>query len=116
MENEKPDKKKEGAFLVSLTRNNKEIRKDRAQAIGEDAELMYKRTVEDLEVSISRMKRDQENMLDMSPDNAMSLKIASDFDADEYTRKDLALGVKIRNEEIKLEIAKKRYQYLFGGE
>ena len=108
--------KKEGAFLQSLKRNNKQIRDDRAQAIGEDAQLLYKRKVEDLEVSISRMKRDQENMLDLSPENAMSLKLASDFDSNEYVNKDLELGVKIRNEEIKLEIAKKRYNYLFGGE
>ena len=109
-------KKNEGAFIQSLKRNNKQIRDDRAQAIGEDAELLYKRAVEDLNVSINRMKRDQENMLDLSPENAMSLKLASDFNADEYVRKDLELGVKIRNEEIKLDIAKKRYEYLFGGE
>ena len=108
--------KKEGAFIQSLKRNNKQIRDDRAQAIGEDAELLYKRQVEDLDVGISRMKRDQENMLDLSPENSMSLKLASDFNADEYVKKDLELGVKIRNEEIKLEIAKKRYDYLFGGE
>lgn len=105
----------EGAFLVSLKRNNKEIRNDRAQAIGEDAQLLFKRQVEDLDVSINRMKRDQENMLDLSPENAMSLKLASDFDAAAYVQKDLELGVKIRNEEIKLDIAKKRYAYLFGG-
>ncbi len=104
----------QGAFLASLKRNNKQIRDDRAQAIGEDAQLLYKRQVEDLEVSINRMKRDQENMLDLSPETAMSLKLASDFNATEYVSKDLELGVKIRNEEIKLEIAKKRYNYLFG--
>jgi len=107
--------KKEGAFIQSLKRNNKQIRDDRAQAIGEDAQLLYKRAVEDLEVNINRMKRDQENMLDLSPENAISLKLASDFNADEYVKKDLELGVKIRNEEIKLEIAQKRYDYLFGG-
>ena len=53
----------------------------------------YKRQIEDLDVSIKRMKRDQENMLDMSPDNAMSLKLASDFDANAYATKDLELGV-----------------------
>lgn len=110
-----PYQKKEGVFIQSLKRNNKQIRDDRAQAIGEDAQLLYKRAVEDLEVSISRMRRDQENMLDLSPENAMSLKLASDFNAVEYVQKDLELGVKIRNEEIKLEIAKKRYNYLFGG-
>jgi hypothetical protein len=107
--------KNEGAFFQSLKRNNKQIRDDRALAIVEDAQLLYKREVEDLEVNINRMKRDQENMLDLSPETATSLKLASDFNANEYVSKDLELGVKIRNEEIKLDIAKKRFAYLFGG-
>ena len=103
-----------GAFLTSLKRNNKQIREDRAQAIGETAQLVYKRMVEDLEIDIKRMKRDQENMLDLSPSDALSLTLASDFDANTYTQKDIDLGVKIRNAEIKLEIAKTRFRYLFG--
>lgn len=105
-----------GAFLSSLKRNNKQIRDDRATAIADVAQLKYKRKVEDLEMSIRDMKREQDNMLDLSPTNSMSLIIASDFDADTYIAKDLELGVKIRNEEIRLEIAKKRYEFLFGGE
>lgn len=103
------------AFMESLTRNNRQIRKDRAEAIAEDAQILYKRKVEDLEIQISRMRRDQENMLDLSPDHAQSLKLASDFDAAGYVEKDLELGVKIRNAEIALEISRARYQYLFGG-
>ena len=108
--------KQKGAFIESLVRNNKQIRADRAEAIGEDAQLIYKREIEDLRVGIRKMERDQENMLDLSPDNAMSLKLASDFDAKEYVATDLDLGVKIRNARIKLEIAEKRYAYLFGGD
>lgn len=106
-----------GAFFESLTRNNKQIRADRALSIAEDAQLQYRRVVEDLEVGIKRMKRDRENMLDLSPDHAMSLKLASDFDSAEYVAKDVDLGVRIRNAEIKLEIAQKQYSRLFvGGE
>ena len=105
-----------GAFIESLTRNNKQIRSDRATAISEDTQLLYKRQIEDLDVSLKRMKREQENMLDLSPTNAQSLVLASDFDSAEYVAKDVALGVKIRNEEIKLEIARLRYNYLFGKE
>lgn len=43
------DEKREGAFLSSLKRNNKQIRDDRATAIAEDAQVLYRRTVEDLE-------------------------------------------------------------------
>lgn len=107
--------KQEGAFVGSLKRNNKQIRGDRAEAIAEDAELRYKRQIEDLEVGIKRLRRQQENMLDLSPDNAMSLMVAKDFDSKAYVDMDVDLGVQIRNEEIKLDISKKRYAYLFGG-
>jgi hypothetical protein len=105
----------EGAFFSSLKRNNKQIRDDRATAIAEDTDLVYKRKIEDLELSIKKMKREQDNMLDLSPTNAQSLILASDFDSTQYAEKDIDLGIKIRNTEITLEIAKKRYQYLFGG-
>jgi hypothetical protein len=103
-----------GAFITSLKRNNKQIRDDRATAIAEDTQLLYKRQIEDLQVAIKRMERDLENMLDLSPTNAMNLTLASDFDPVEYVKKDVDLGVKIRNESIKLEIAQRRYNYLFG--
>ncbi len=73
-----PSDASQGAFFNSLKRNNKQIRDDRATAITEDTELVYKRKIEDLE-------------------------------------KEIALGIKIRNTEITLEIARQRYQYLFGG-
>jgi len=104
-----------GAFQESLYRNNAKIRKDRADSIIEDAELIYKREIEDLDVEMKRMQREQDNMLDLSPTNAMNLTLASDFSAKDYVGKDLDLGVKIRNIEIKLDIAKRRYTYLFGG-
>jgi len=107
-------KEVKGAFIASLIRSNSKIKADRAEAIGEDAELIYKREVEDLRVKISRMKRNRENMLDMSPDNTMSLKPAVDFDATEFVKNDMALGVQIRETGILLEIAEERYAYLFG--
>jgi hypothetical protein len=105
----------DGAFFSSLKRNNRQIRDDRATAIAEDTELVYKRKIEDLELCIKKMKREQDNMLDLSPTNAQSLILASDFDSSQYVEKDIDLGIKIRNTEITLEIARKRYQYLFGG-
>jgi hypothetical protein len=106
----------QGAFLDSLKRNNRKIRDDRAIAISEDVHLLFKRTVEDIEMKITRLKRERENMLDLSPDNAMSLVPAKEFDTDAFVRQDITLGIEIRNEEIKLEIAQRRYKYLFGGE
>ena len=112
-EEQKP--KTEGAFIASLKRNNREIRDDRAAAIAEDAQVMYRRSVEDLELQLNRMNRDRENMLDMSPDNVFSLKLASDFKADLFVAKDIELGVNIRNTEIQLEIARRQYKHLFEG-
>ena len=105
-----------GAFIDSLVRNNRKIREDRAQAIFEDAELIFKRKVEDLQVKLNRLKRSRENMLDLSPNSATSLIVAADFDAEAYVNKDMELGIEIRNTEIELDIAKRRYAYLFGKE
>jgi hypothetical protein len=105
----------QGAFIASLKRNNKQIRDDRATAIAEDTQLIFRREIEDLQINIKRMKRERDNMLDLSPTNAQSLVLASDFDSKTYVEKDLELGIKIRNAEIKLEIAQKRYTLLFGG-
>ena len=54
-------------------------------------------------------------MLDLSPTSADSLILASDFDSNDYVSKDIELGVKIRNTEIKLDIAKKRFEFLFSS-
>ena len=102
-----------GAFVSSLMRNNKKIRDDRAIAIAEDSQLIYKREVEDLVIQIKQLKRERESMLDLSPTTADSLVLASDFDSKLFVAKDIELGVKIRNLEIKLEIASTRYDELF---
>lgn len=106
----------QGAFIASLKRNNRQIREDRADTIVEETELVYKRRIEDLGISISRMKKEQENMLDLSPSNAQSLILASDFDNSTYVEKDVDLSRKIRDLEITRELAVKRFTYLFGKE
>ena len=103
-----------GAFVASLKRNNKQIKSDRADAISEDAQLIFRRKVEDLDVDVKRLRRDRENMLDLSSDSAISLKLAENFDSRKFVDEDIRLGVDIRNTEIKLEIARARYEHLFG--
>lgn len=105
-----------GAFVGSLVRNNKKIREDRAIAIAEAAQMIYKREVEDLEMQIKQRKREREAMLDLSPTDAQSLVLASDFDAKQFVSKDIQIGIDIRNLEIKLDIAKSRYAKLFTEE
>ena len=114
MSEEVAEVQQKGAFVESLYRNNAKIRRDRADAIVEDAQLIYKREIEDMEVSIKKMEREQENMLDLSPTNAMNLTLASDFSSKDYVTKDADLAVKIWNAGRKLELMKKRYNYLFG--
>lgn len=102
-----------GAFYSNLSRNNSKIRKDRAIAIAEDAEIRFKRLIEDMKMEKKRLERDRENMLDLSPTNAQSLILASDFNAEAFASKDIEIGVKIRNLEIKIDVAEKRYKVLF---
>ncbi len=102
-----------GAFASSLVRNNKKIKEDRALVIVESAQIHYKREIEDSELQLKQLKRDREGMLDLSPTTADSLVLASDFDAKAFVTKELDLGIRIRNLEIKLDIARARYKYLF---
>jgi len=104
----------QGAFFDSLRRNAKQIKTDRALAIAEDAQIIFRRTVEDLEADLKKLRRTRENMLDMSPNSAISLQLAENFDSRGFVSQDIELGVDIRNTEIRLEIAKTRYEYLFG--
>lgn len=105
---------KKGAFVESLQRNNKKIREDRAEAIARQAQIMYKRKIEDLETDIFNLETERNNMLDLSPSSADSLILASDFDASLFASKDMEIGVKIRETNIKLDILKTRFKELFG--
>lgn len=103
-----------GAFFESLNRNNKTIKKDRAIAIAEDAQMRYKRELEDMELELRKLKRERAALLDLSPTSADSLMLANDFDAKAFVNRDIDIGVKIRNLKIRLEIAQESYTELFG--
>lgn len=113
---ENKEEKKEGLFVSSLKRTAKDIKADRAEAIGEQAELKMKRQVEDIGVILKEYKRELSNMLDMSPNNALSLEPAKNFDADKFAERRLELGRKVRLTEIDLKIASDDYKLLFGKE
>jgi len=100
-------------FAEILKRNNKQIRDDRAIAIIEDAELEYKREIENMDRDLKKLNRRRDAMLDLSPGNAYSLT-PEKFDAGLFVEEDLKLGVEIRQLEIRLEIAQNKYKDLFG--
>lgn len=100
-------------FIESLQRNNDQIREDRARIIGADSELIYRRRIEDIELKIKRLEREQEGLIDISPLDRNSLTFA-DFQPEAFVQKDIELSLTIRNLNIQLEVAVKRFEYLFG--
>jgi len=108
--------KPNGAFAKGLFRTNKNIRDDRARVIVAGAKTHYRRHLEDLELKRDEILMDMETALDLSPTDARSLKHASDFDATQFTQNDMKLAVKLRNLDVQISIAKKRFAYLFNGE
>ena len=100
-------------FIESLQRNNDQIREDRARTIGEDAELIYRRRVEDIELKIKRLEREQEGLIDISPLDKNSLTFA-DFQPEAFVQRDIELSLIIRNLNIQLELTRTRFEYLFG--
>jgi len=105
---------KVGSFVESLRRNGKQIREDRAISLGEDAETAYRRSIEDLKFAIKKVARKRDLALDMSPDNTYSIISGRDFNGTDFYNNDLNIGLELRELEIRLEIAEKRYQQLFG--
>lgn len=103
-----------GILWDSLQRNIKQIKEGRALSILEDAELSYKRKIEDMEQALKRAYRNVEASLDMSPDSTTVL-IMKDFDPELFVKNDSEAAFAIRNLNIQLNECKKRYNILFGG-
>lgn len=105
-----------GAFKSDLMRSFKQLKESRAIAVAEDAEIVYKRKIEDLCKNLRQYERDREDMiLDLSPSSVgSSAVVPSDFKVDTLLEKDIELGKKKREDTIILEIVLDRYQRMFG--
>jgi len=103
-----------GAFVDSMKRNTKQIKEDRGIEMAEALKIKYVRRMEDLTQDIKSRFRTMRSMLDMSPDNTMSLINPSNFDEDAFLAEDEKIGLEIRNLKIKLEIVQSRYDFLFN--
>lgn len=97
-------------------RSFKQLKESRAVAVAEDAEIVYKRKIEDLCKNLRQYERDREDMiLDLSPSSVgSSAVVPSDFKVDTLLEKDIELGKKKREDTIILEIVLDRYQRMFG--
>lgn len=104
----------QGLFATSLKRTNKQIKDDRADAIIKKTKMNFGRMVEDLKMELDSMIVERENLTDLSPTDAKSLVLASDFNEKDFIEKDLELSYKIRETEIRLKIATDRFETLFG--
>jgi hypothetical protein len=60
--------KKEGAFIASLKRNNRQIKDARAEAIAEMAQMRYRRQVEDMENDVDKFANFIGNSLEINGD------------------------------------------------
>jgi hypothetical protein len=103
-----------GFVHQSLQRNNKQIRSDRAASLAEDLEIGAKRQCEDLGRELRKLKRKRESMYDFSPSNSQSLVLAAEVDGEEVAEKDMVLSLKIRDLQIKFDIACERYEENYG--
>jgi hypothetical protein len=103
-----------GMMHASLLRNNRDIKADRAKAIIRDSKTIYRRRVEDYALQIEQLKAKREAMLDLSPSHAGSLTPAKDFDANSFMEIDDELGIEIRDAQIRFNLAKTRYEKLYG--
>jgi hypothetical protein len=114
--NTEVEQPRKGEFDIMLKLSNKQIRADRAEGLYESAEMRYGRAMEDIGMEIKELRRKRANMLDLSPTNADSLMLGEDFNAADMVKRDLEIGLKMRELEIKQEILTERYNFLFKGE
>jgi hypothetical protein len=96
--------------------DKKTDRSDRAPAAFKEAESVYRREIKNLELLIRQLKREQEKIAENPPTDDQASEIASAIDSGAYVSKEVKLGVKIRDLETMLKLAKKRFQFLFGDE
>lgn len=115
MATKKADEVFEGGFLrESLNRNNKEIKKDRAETIHEDLQMVFSRSVEDTAAELKKTKREIVNMYDFSPTTTESLVLASNLNGKLINQQDTELRLKVRELTILLEVKQEAYRELFG--
>lgn len=105
-----------GALQASLDRNSKQIRSDRAEQISQDTQLRFRRMIEDAILAIRNKERNRNSMLDLSPDSALSIISAKNYDPNAFVDDWVKLSLEIAKGEENLAVLKQQYKVLFGKE
>lgn len=100
-------------FFDALVRSSKDIKRDRAEAIFEQGQVIYGRSIEDLELDIKTRERELRTMLDMSGDSALSLRVAEGFDPEEFVKRRRDIIVKLRELKIERDLLQDDFNLLF---
>jgi hypothetical protein len=103
-----------GQFYKIMAQSSKEIKQYKIAAITEGLNFAYKARIEEIEREIRSKKWRLEEMMDLFPSTTQSLVIGKDFNPKEFVTEDLQIHVDLRNLEIMLDIAKRRYKFLTG--
>jgi len=103
-----------GYLADSLTRSGDQIKRDRAESIAEDIKISYERAIQDLEIEVKKIKRKMKGTFDFSPNSTFSLVLADNVEGVDIVEKDMENALAYRNKKVKLILAKKRYNHLFG--
>ena len=103
-----------GLFDLSLKRNFKQIREDRAELMTKSTKSLYKREIDDLYTELETLEVDQNNLLDFAGSSTTRIIQASDFDAKSFISKDKELTLKARELRIQIEEYSVRFEKLFG--
>ena len=105
-----------GLFYENLTRDFKKLKADRAASVTEDAEIAYRRKIEDYCKKLRELSRKRENlMLELAPTTTYDATVVpADFSVERFMQEDENIGLEVRETKIRLEVMLDRYETLFG--
>lgn len=102
-------------FLEKLTRNNGEVKKERAERLEKITKSSAEAKVTELENKKLQLEDELDSQLDVTASNDInSLNKIEDWDADAFIEKRVRLKVDLKNVELNLEAARETRDELFG--
>ena len=109
------EKKTTGILGPTLKQTYKQIKESRIEAMLEDAELKYRRDIEDVCAKVRQCERDMEDaILDILPSNAGQGINPNAFDADRLKNTRISTLITKREQSVRLGILVNDYETLFG--